>query len=408
MSAMDLDTVEFAPQSKGPLAGVRALDLSRLMAGNMLSLQLADFGADVIKVEPPGVGDTLRHWKERELPIWWKVYARNKKSITVNTRSKAGVMLLKRLLPSAQILIESFRPGVLEAMGLGLDVLHSINPKLVLVRLTGWGQTGPYRSRPGFGTLIEGFSGFAAKNGFPDKPPALPNLGLADMVAGLTAASATLIALREAEKEGGKGQMVDVSLLEPLMAILGPDAALYKVTGRVAERTGNRTSITAPRNAYETRDGQWLVMSGATQRMTERLFDAIGRPDMKDDPRFRTSADRIRNIEALDEILGEFVRRRTLAENLEFFENAQVTFGPINDAFQVTQDRHVRDRGILVELPDADLGRIPMHAVTPRLSGTPGSIRTAAPHVGQHNGEVYGGLGLTASDLAALASEGAI
>jgi crotonobetainyl-CoA:carnitine CoA-transferase CaiB-like acyl-CoA transferase len=232
MSAMDLDTVEFEPQSKGPLAGVRVLDLSRLMAGNMLSLQLADFGADVIKVEPPGAGDTLRHWKERELPIWWKVYARNKKSITVNTRSKAGVTLLKRLLPSAQILIESFRPGVLEAMGLDLDVLHSINPKLVLVRLTGWGQTGPYRSRPGFGTLIEGFSGFAAKNGFPDKPPALPNLGLADMVAGLTAASATLIALREAEKVGGKGQMVDVSLLEPLMAILGPDAALYKVTGR--------------------------------------------------------------------------------------------------------------------------------------------------------------------------------
>jgi crotonobetainyl-CoA:carnitine CoA-transferase CaiB-like acyl-CoA transferase len=408
MSAMDLDTVEFEPQSKGPLAGVRVLDLSRLMAGNMLSLQLADFGADVIKVEPPGAGDTLRHWKERELPIWWKVYARNKKSITVNTRSKAGVTLLKRLLPSAQILIESFRPGVLEAMGLDLDVLHSINPKLVLVRLTGWGQTGPYRSRPGFGTLIEGFSGFAAKNGFPDKPPALPNLGLADMVAGLTAASATLIALREAEKVGGKGQMVDVSLLEPLMAILGPDAALYKVTGRVAERTGNRTSITAPRNVYETRDGQWLVMSGATQRMTERLFDAIGRPDMKDDPRFRTSADRIRNIEALDEILGEFVRRRTLAENLEFFEKAQVTFGPINDAFQVTQDRHVRDRGILVELPDADLGRIPMHAVTPRLSGTPGAIRTAAPHVGQHNGEVYGSLGLTSCDLAALASEGAI
>ena len=405
---MDLARADFKPESKGPLQGVRVLDLSRLMAGNMLSLQLADFGAEVIKLEPPGAGDTLRHWKEGELSIWWKVYARNKKSITLNTRSPAGVALLKQLLPKAQVLIESFRPGVLEAMGLGIDVLHEINPKLVLVRVTGWGQTGPYRARPGFGTLIEGFSGFAAKNGFPDKPPALPNLGLADMVAGLTAASATLIALREAERAGGKGQVVDVSLLEPLMAILGPDAALYQVTGRVAERTGNRTSITAPRNAYATSDGQWIVMSGATQRMAERLFDAIGRPDMKEDPRFRTSADRLRNIDELDEILGEFVRRRTLAGNLEFFENAQVTFGPINDALQVTQDRHVRERGILVELPDADLGRIPMHAVAPRLSGTPGAIRSPAPEIGQHNAEVYGSLGLTPSDLDALASRGAI
>jgi len=405
---MQLDAVDFKPESKGPLHGVRVLDLSRLMAGNMLSLQLADFGAEVIKIEPPGAGDTLRHWKEGELSVWWKVYARNKKSITLNTRHPAGVALLKRLLPGAQVLLESFRPGVLEAMGLGADALHAINPKLVLVRVTGWGQTGPYSARPGFGTLIEGFSGFAAKNGFPDKPPALPNLGLADMVAGLTAASATLIALREAEKEGGKGQVVDVSLLEPLMAILGPDAALYQVTGKIAPRTGNRTSITAPRNAYETSDGQWIVMSGATQRMSERLFDAIGRPDMKDDPRFRTSADRLRNIEALDEIIGAFVRRRTLAANLEFFEQAQVTFGPINDALQVAQDRHVRERGILVELPDEDLGRIPMHAVTPRLSRTPGAIRTAAPRIGEHNAMIYGDLGLTRADLSALAAQGTL
>ncbi|MBI5275119.1 MAG: CoA transferase [Burkholderiales bacterium] len=405
---MQLQQVDFEPQCQGPLHGVRVLDLSRLMAGNMLSLQLADFGAEVIKVEPPGAGDTLRHWKEGGLPVWWKVYARNKKSITLNTRHAAGVRLLRQLLPQAQVLVESFRPGVLEAMGLGFDVLQSINPKLVLVRLTGWGQTGPYSSRPGFGTLVEGFSGFAAKNGYPDKPPALPNLGLADMVAGLTAASATLVALREAEREGGRGQVVDVSLLEPMLAILGPDAALYKVTGRIAPRTGNRTSITAPRNAYETSDGQWIVMSGATQRMAERLFDAIGRPDMKQDPRFRTSADRLDNIEALDAIIGDFVRCRTLADNLAYFERAQVTFGPINDALQVTQDRHVRERGVLVELPDDDLGRLPMHAVTPRLSATPGAIRSAAPGVGEHNAEIYGALGLAAGDLAALVAEGAI
>ncbi|MDO9403718.1 MAG: CoA transferase [Polaromonas sp.] len=405
---MSLHSAEFKPDHQGPLHGVRVLDMSRLMAGNMLSLQLADFGAEVIKLEPPEVGDTLRHWREKGLSVWWKVYARNKKSVTMNPRSPEGVDLLRRLIPSAQIMIESFRPGVLEAMGLGPEQLAELNPKLVLIRLTGWGQTGPYKSRPGFGTLIEGMSGFAAKNGFPDKPPALPNLGLADMVAGLTAASAAVIALREAEKEGGKGQVIDVSLLEPLLSILGPDAALYKLTGQISPRTGNRTSITAPRNAYETSDGQWIVMSGATQRMAHRLFDAMDRADMKVDPRFATSAERIVNVEAMDEIIGEFVARRTLADNLVFFEKAEITFGPINDALQVTQDRHVMEREILVELPDEDFGRIPMHNVTPRLSKTPGAIRTPAPTVGQHNEAIYGALGLSAANLSELKAKGAI
>lgn len=405
---MSLHSIEFAPAQKGPLDGVRVLDLSRLMAGNMLTLQLADFGAEVIKVEPPTVGDTLRHWKEQDLSVWWKVYARNKKSITLNTREPEAVEVLKKLVSDAQIMVESFRPGVLEAMGLSPEVLLAINPKLVLVRITGWGQTGPYKERPGFGTLIEGMSGFAAKNGFPDKPPALPNLGLADMVAGLTAASATVIALREAEKSGGKGQVIDVSLLEPLLSILGPDAALYKLTGRITPRTGNRTSITAPRNAYETSDQQWIVMSGSTQRMAERLFDAIDRPDLKDNPKFKTSADRVANVEELDEIIGEFILKRTLAENLAYFEKAEVTFGPINDARQVTEDMHVQEREILVELPDQDLDRIPMHNVTPRLSGTPGAIRTPAPEIGEHNDEIYSAVGLTTSEISSLRSKGAI
>jgi formyl-CoA transferase len=298
------------------------------MAGNMLTLQLADFGAEVIKVEPPVVGDTLRHWKEKGLSIWWKVYARNKKSVTLNPRHPRGVELLTRLIPGAHVMIESFRPGVLEAMGLDPETLWKINPKLVIVRISGWGQSGPYSQRPGFGTLVEGMSGFAAKNGFPDKPPALPNLGLADMVAGLSGLSATLIALRDAEKDQGRGQVVDVSLLEPLLSILGPDAALHKLTGKVQPRTGNRTSITAPRNAYETADHKWLVLSASTQRMTERLLEAIGKPEMNADPRFRTSADRVENVEALDEAIGAFIARRTLADNLAFFGAAQVTVGP--------------------------------------------------------------------------------
>jgi crotonobetainyl-CoA:carnitine CoA-transferase CaiB-like acyl-CoA transferase len=405
---MSLPSSEFQPEQRGPLHGVRVLDLSRLMAGNMLSLQLADFGAEVIKVEPPGVGDTLRHWQEKGLSVWWKVYARNKKSVTLNPRHKRGVELLTRLIPAAQIMIESFRPGVLETMGLDPETLWKINPKLVIVRISGWGQSGPYSQRPGFGTLVEGMSGFAAKNGFPDKPPALPNLGLADMVAGLNGVSATLIALREAEKDQGRGQVVDVSLLEPLVSILGPDAALHKLTGEVQPRMGNRTSITAPRNAYQTADGKWLGLSASTQRMSERLLEAIGRPDMNKDPRFRTSADRIANVEPLDEAIGAFIATRTLADNLAFFEAAEVTVGPIYDASELPQDVHVRERAILVELPDADLGRLPMHNVTPRLSRSPGAIRTPAPSVGQHNAEIYGNLGLDPETLAELSKEGTI
>ena len=405
---MALPTQEFEPGQRGPLQGIRVLDLSRLMAGNMLSLQLADFGAEVIKVEPPNVGDTLRHWKEQDLSIWWKVYARNKKSVTLNPRHPRGVDLLKQLVPGAQIMVESFRPGVLEKIGLGPDELWKLNPKLVLVRISGWGQDGPYSQRPGFGTLVEGMSGFAAKNGFPDKPPALPNLGLADMIAGLNGLSATLIALREAEKENGLGQVVDVSLLEPLLSILGPDAALYKVTGKLSPRTGNRTSITAPRKAYRTADDKWLVLSASTQRMSERLLEVIGRPDMNADPRFRTSAERVANVELLDEAIGGFIAQRALADNLQFFENAQVTVGPIYDASELPEDVHVRERRILVELPDEDLGRLPMHNVSPRLSRSPGAIRSPAPTVGQHNSDIYGGLGLDEAELAALTREGAI
>ncbi len=213
-----------------PLEGVRVLDLSRLMAGNMLTLQLADFGADVIKVESPK-GDTLRDWKNGGKSIWWKVYARNKRSVCMDLKNPDDRATLLALLPTAQVLVESFKTGAMESFGLGPDVLHEINPGLVIVRISGWGQTGPYAQRPGFGTLLEAFSGFAEKNGFPDKPPALPNLGLADMIAGLSGAFATLAALREVEVRGGRGQVVDLSLLEPMLGILGPDAAIFQHTG---------------------------------------------------------------------------------------------------------------------------------------------------------------------------------
>lgn len=391
----------FDPTRLGPLRGLRVLDLSRLVAGNMLSLQLADFGAEVIKVEDPAGGDTLRHWRQRgpEHPegveVWWKVYARNKKSLAMDLRQDAGRELLRQLLRGAQVLIESFRPGTLEKMGLAPEALFELNPRLVVVRLTGWGQSGPYHQQPGFGSLVEAMSGFAAKNGAPEAPPMLPNMALADMVAGLCGAFAVATALREVETHGGAGQVIDLSLLEPLLSIMGPDAAAYRVSGQVPARTGNRTSISAPRNIYPTRGGDWVALSASTQGMTERLLRAIGRPELIEDPRFRSNADRLANVEALDAIVGAFIAARTLEENLGFFREREVTVGPVYDIAQILRDPHVLARGTLVNAPDADTGQLPMHAVVPRLSRTPGGFTRPAPRLGEHSLELLRSAGVS-------------
>jgi len=366
-----------------PLAGVRVLDLSRLMAGNMLTLQLADFGAEVIKVES-AKGDTLRDWKNDGKSLWWKVYARNKKSVCLDLKLKADRERLLALVPTAQVLVESFKTGAMEGFGLGPEALHAANPALVIVRISGWGQTGPYADRPGFGTLVEAFSGFAEKNGFADKPPALPNLGLADMIAGLTGAFATLAALREVEVRGGKGQVVDLSLLEPMIGVLGPDAAIFQHTGRRPQRMGNRVESAAPRNAYLCSDGKWLVLSGSTQRMAEKILDAVGAPELARDARFATNAARLENVDELDRVIGDFVRARPLAENLAHFEARQVTAGPILTVDELARDAHVKSRETLVDVNDQELGSVLMHNVFPRLSKTPGRIRTPSPALGEH------------------------
>ena len=369
-------------RGRPPLAGIRVLDLSRLMAGNMLTLQLADFGAEVIKVES-AQGDTLRDWKNDGKALWWKVYGRNKKSICLDLKDDRDRQALLALVPQAQVVVESFRHGGMESFGLSPSRLLVANPRLVIVRISGWGQTGPYAERPGFGTLVEAFSGFAQRNGFPDKPPALPNLGLADMIAGLSGAFATLAAVREVEVNGGPGQVVDLSLLEPMIGVLGPDAAIFQHTGKLPRRLGNRAENAAPRNAYLCSDGHWLVMSGSTQRMAERVLAAIGRPELVRDERYIDNAARIANVESLDELIGGFIARRTLQENLAHFGAHDVTVGPMLNPDELIQDPHVRERQVLVEVPDPELGSVIMHNVFPRLSRTPGSIRSTAPKVGQ-------------------------
>lgn len=397
----------YTPDTKGALSGVRVLDLSRLFAGNLLTQILGDFGAEVIKVEPPA-GDTLRAWKTEGLSLHWKVYARNKKSLCLELRKPEARQILLGLVPSAQIFVESFRPGTLEKMGLAPETLLEINPRLVIVRVSGWGQTGPYSRRPGFGTLIESMSGFAALNGFPDREPVLPPMYLADGVAGLYGASAAMIALREVEVNGGCGQVVDLPLLDPLFAVLGTHAANYRLTGHIPQRIGSRTHNTAPRNAYRCKDGGYVGLSGSTEGMARRLFEAIGRPELSEDRRFRTNADRLVNVAALDEIIGAFIARRTQAENVAFFEQAEVTIAPIYDISQILADPHVIERELVADYPDADMGEVPMHHVVPRLGGTPGSIRAPAPQLGEHNRPLLAELGVSEERYSELLTAGVV
>ena len=405
---MPIPRQPFEPDRAGPLRGVRVLDFSRLVAGNMLSLQLADFGAEVVKVESPGRGDTLRDWREAGVSVHWKVYARNKKSITLDLKAPEAPGIVLDLVEHFDVMIESFRFHYLERLGLGPEALLARNPRLVLVRVSGFGQTGPYAKRPGFGTLVEAMSGFAARNGFEDREPVLPPLAMADMIAGLSGAMATVIAVRDVEVNGGRGQVIDVSLLEAIVSILGPEAAIYKLTKKLRKRVGSASEGTSPRNVYATRDGGWVAISASTQAMTERLFRAIGRDDLNHDPAFRTNGERVKRRAEVDAIVGGFIGQRTLAEAIAFFEAAEVTAAPVYDVGQFLDDPHVQARGIVVEAPDDDVGSVPMHAVVPRLSGTPGGLRSPAPAVGQHTREIFARIGYSDARVATLLEKGVI
>ena len=405
---IDLIRQDFARDAAAPLDGVRILDLSRLVAGNALTHVLADFGAEVIKVERPGQGDDLRNWRVEGVSIHWKVYARNKKSITVNMRSERGRAILLDLVKTSQMLVENFLPGTLEQWELGPDVLHAANPKLVIVRISGWGQSGPDRSVPGFGSLVEARSGFAAMNGFADRPPVLPPLALADMVAGLYGAVAALVALRHCEVDQGKGQVVDLPLFDPLLSILGPQAALYELTGELPERLGSRSNLTAPRNSYRCRDGQFVALSASMQSMYERLMRTIGRPELIEDNRFLTNADRVQNNDQLDRVVAQFIESHDQYDVLQIFRDAGVTVGPVHDTLGMLNDPLVKENKVMVRLPDEEIDSVVMHNVAARLSETPGLIRSPAPTLGEHNSEILGDIGIDETELSTLGEQGVI
>lgn len=371
------------------LDGIRVLDLSRLVAGNQLTMMLGDFGADVIKVEQAGVGDSLRRWQVEDVEVHWKVYGRNKRSIELDLKRELDRNLLLRLVETSDVLIESFKPGDLERFGLSPETLRERNKALVITRISGWGQTGSYSDRPGFGTLIEAMSGFAAMNGFEDSPPILPPGAFADMIAGIYGAFATVAAVRRAEHTG-EGQVIDLSLFEPLFSILGPQAATYALTGAAPKRSGSRMNISAPRNVYECSDGAWLALSASTQPMAERLFTTMGRSDLVTDRRFMNNSSRVQNMDALDAIIAEYFARSTLEENLAVMHGAGITVAPVYDISDLVQSEYFNTRHVLINGPDADNpgGGIPMHDVVPRLSGTPGTVARPAPRLGEHTEEI--------------------
>jgi crotonobetainyl-CoA:carnitine CoA-transferase CaiB-like acyl-CoA transferase len=392
----------FDPSAKGPLDGIRVLDLSRLMAGNMLSLQLADFGADVIKIEPPE-GDPLRDWRDDGHSLFWKTYGRNKRSVMLNLRQPAAMAALLTLVEGADVFIENFRPGTLEKMGLAPDVLQARNPDLIVVRISGFGQTGPYAHFPGFGTIVEAMSGFADRTGFPDREPVLPPLALADMIAGIYGASATTMALFARQTGRARGQVIDLSLLEPMFSVLGPEAAIHRVTGKIKQRAGSASNTASPRNVYKCADGKYLALSGSTPAVARRIFEIIGRPDMNQDPRFATNSDRVKHRALVDEAVGGWFATRNSTEALETMRQSGATVGPIFNIADAMADPHFEEREIIVDAEDESFGTLPMHNIVPRLSSTPGVWRLPAPELGQHNDEVLREAGIDAQSVAEVA-----
>lgn len=398
-------------ETRPPLSGLRVIDAATIFAGPLIATLLGDFGADVVKVEHPR-GDPLRQtgYRKDGVPLWWKVVGRNKRCVTLDLKQADGQDIFKRLVAGADVLIENFRPGTLESWGLGWEVLHALNPRLVMVRVTGFGQTGPYHRRPGFGTLAEAFSGFAHVTGQPDGPPTLPPFGLADGVAAQYGTFATMFALYERDAGGsGQGQFIDLSIYEPLFALLGYQPTVFDQLGVVQQRSGNRSVSNAPRNAYRTADGRWVALSSAAPAILKRLLRLTGGDAAAEDPRFRTAESRLRHVDALDAIVGGWIGRHDLDEVVAAFEQAEAAIAPVYDVAQIFDDPHYQARADIVEVADDELGAVKMQNVFPFLSRTPGRIDHAGPRLGEHNDEILGGeLGLGAEALAALRAAGVI
>jgi len=376
-------------ENSQPLAGVKVIDIASFLAAPLCGMHLADWGADVIKVERPGSGDEIRYWGESKdgVGLYFKMVNRSKRSVTADMRTPLGVEIVKRLVRDADILLENYRTGTLEKWGIGPDVLTAINPGLIIVRITGYGQTGPYRQRPGFGTIAEAYAGYAYITGFPDRPPLLPAFGLADSTTGLMAAYLASMALHE-KRRSGKGQVIDLAIYETLLTLLGPQVVNYDQLGLVQQRSGSRLPFTAPRNTYQTRDGKWVSIGGSAQSIFERICEALGIPEVVKDPRFKDNRERIKNAAALDEVLQKAIINFDQVDLLERLVKFDAAISPVNDIAQIFADPHIQARENIVPVEDEELGSLRMQDVVGKFSRTPGEIRSAGPRLGQHNREI--------------------
>jgi crotonobetainyl-CoA:carnitine CoA-transferase CaiB-like acyl-CoA transferase len=395
---------------RGPLTGIRVLDVSTVYAAPITAMLLGDYGADVIKVEHPKGDPARTHgWNREGHGLWWKVISRNKRTVTLNLGKPEGQDVLRRLVPDADVLVENFRPGVMEKWGLGPDELLDANPRLLMLRVTGFGQTGPYAQRRAFGTLMEAMSGFAHQTGQEDGPPTLPPFGLADGVAGIAGALAVMIALHHRDARGGTGQVIDLSLLEPLLGILGPGPTAYDQLGIIAGRHGNRSPNNAPRNAYLTRDGRWVAISASATSIAERVVRLVGRPDLAEKPWFASAGERSRRSEVLDGAVQKWIAARELDEVVKAFDEAGAALAPIYDVEQLVNDPHVLARETITTVYDEDLGELKMQNLMFRLGGTPGQIRFPGRKLGQDTEEVYAELlDLSADEVAKLREAGVV
>ncbi|MBA2948690.1 CaiB/BaiF CoA transferase family protein [Streptomyces himalayensis] len=392
-----------------PLTGLRVLDIATLFAGPMAATLLGDFGAEVIKVEHPRRPDPSRgHGPSKDgIGLWWKLLGRNKRTMTADLSTAGGRETLLRLAATADVIVENFRPGTLERWGLGWEELSAVNPRLVLARVTGFGQFGPYAHQPCFGTLAEALSGFAAVTGDPDGPPTLPPFGLADSIAGITTAYAVMTALHARERTG-RGQVVDMAIIEPILTVVGPQPLWYDQLGHVQPRTGNRSANNAPRNTYRTSDGHWVAVSTSAQSIAERVMHLVGRPELISEPWFATGADRARHADVLDEAVGTWIARRTRDEVLEAFEKAEAAVAPVQDVRDIMDDPQYAARDALTTVDDPELGPLRMQNVLFRLTETPGGIRWAGRPHGADTEAVLTEVGLTEQEIATLRSEGAV
>ena len=396
----------------GPLRNLRVLDAGTMIAGPLAATHMADFGADVIKIELPEVGDSMRHWApmKDERSLWWKVIARNKRLVTLKLSTPEGQKLFKRLAASSDIVIENYRPGTFERWGLSYEELKKVNPRIVLVRVSGFGQTGPYAHRGGYGTVAEAFSGVPSFTGFPDRPPTLPGFPLADSTAATFAAMAAMFAIYSRDQGGADcGQEIDVSLYEPLFRLVEAQTIGFDQLGIVKQRIGNRLAEDAPRNTYQTRDGRWIAISASSQRTFERLAVAMDMPELTTDPRYADNASRCDNADPLDAAIADWCAARDYQEILELFDAANVVAGPILDIRDIFDDPHYQARQNIVSVPDEDFGSVRMQSVVPNFSQTPGRVTWAGGRLGRDNLAIYGDeLGLDEREIRSLEAAGIV